>query len=178
MSQPIRSVWTETLASFCDNLAASRPAPAGVAAAAVSGCLGLALLMKVLEIRGLPSELIDAAKRESQILAQAADDDIEAVSQLLQAHDAQPAIEVPLRAARAAVAGLELCAGAAESVRGLIAADLGASAALLAGAARAILLCVEFNLSRAPSEALAAVRRQLEERAEFLDARISRALSR
>ena len=175
MSRPSPSVWTETLASFCNHLAASEPAPAGVAAAAVTGRLGLSLLIKVLEIRGLQKELREAAQRESQILAEAADEDIQAVQQLLKTRHAQPAIEIPLRAARAAVAGLELCARASESVRGLIAADIGAAAALLAGSARAILLCVEANLKRASSEKLSTECRQLGEKTEALAHRISAA---
>ncbi len=172
------TIWSATLGSFCDEVAAAKPAPAGVAVAAVSARLGLALLIKVLRITGKRNDLIEAARRESDQLARAADDDIQAIQQLLHARDANAAIDVPLRAATSAVAGLELCAETAASIRGLIAADLGAAASLLAGAARAILLCVDFNLRRAPSEDHAAVRLKLEERAEALAQQISGALSR
>jgi formiminotetrahydrofolate cyclodeaminase len=51
-----------------------------------------------------------------------------------------------MRAARAAVTGLELCAKASAVVKAALAADLGAAHALLAGALRAILICIDANL--------------------------------
>ncbi|HYL37302.1 MAG TPA: cyclodeaminase/cyclohydrolase family protein [Bryobacteraceae bacterium] len=151
------TIWTAPLASFCEDLASTKPAPAGVAASAVSARLGLSLLIKVLTITAQRPDLIEPARRESENLARAAEDDIRAI----QARDASQVLEVPMRAARAAVAGLDLCAEASGSVRGWIAADLGASRELLAGAARAILLCVDANLQRSPNPEVAAERRQL-----------------
>ena len=163
-----------TLDSFYDELSSKQPAPAGVAAAAVSARLGIALLIKVLEIRRQPAARIETARREAAILKQAAEDDIQALT----AEHPAFSVEIPMRAARAATAGLQLCANTAGSIRGMIAADLGAAAALLAGAARAILLCVEFNLSRTPSEAVAAECLQLGERVEELAAQVSGTLAR
>ncbi len=136
--------------AFCDEVASRSPAPAGVAAAAVAADLGLSLLIKTLVITGKRPELLEAARAESARLRQAVDDDIAAVRELMRSRDAaamKKAIEVPMRAARSAGAGLDLCAQAAGEVRGLLAADLGAAAALLAGAAKAIQVCVDANLS-------------------------------
>jgi formiminotetrahydrofolate cyclodeaminase len=143
------SIWSESLASFSDRVAATRPAPAGVAAAAVAAELGISLLIKTLAITGGQGDLLDAARRESAHLRGAADEDIGAVLEYMRARDAaalRQAIEAPLRAARAAVAGLELCAKASSVVKLALAADLGAAQALLAGALRAILICIHANL--------------------------------
>jgi formiminotetrahydrofolate cyclodeaminase len=143
------SVWSESLARFSDSVAATRPAPAGVAAAAIAAELGISLLIKTLAITGGQAELLNAARRESAHLRGAADDDIGAVMAYMSARDAdalRQAIEAPLRAARAAVTGLELCAKASDSVKSSLAADLGAAQALLAGALRAILICIDANL--------------------------------
>jgi len=144
-----RSVWSESLASFSDSVAATRPAPAGVAAAAVTAELGMSLLIKAIAITGGHGELVDAARSEAAHLRGAADDDIGAVMEYMRARDAaalQQAIEAPMRAARATLAGMELCANASSVVKPALAADLGAAQALLAGALRAILLCLDANL--------------------------------
>lgn len=145
------SVWSDSLASFSDSVAATRPAPAGVAAAAVSAEVGISLLIKALAITGGSNhELLEAARRERTHLRGAADDDIGAVMAYMLARDAaalHQAIAAPLEAARAAVAGLELCAKASGGVKPALAADVGAAQALLAGALRAILICIDANLS-------------------------------
>jgi formiminotetrahydrofolate cyclodeaminase len=107
---------------------------------------------------------------EAAHLRGAADDDIGAVMELIRARDAaalRQAIEAPLRAARATVAGLELCAKASGVVKDALAADLGAAQALLAGALRAILLCIDANLNGREEEHRAAVleRQAIEDRA-------------
>ncbi len=184
------SIWPATLASFCDEVAGTNPAPAAVAVSAVTANLGLGLLIKVLEITGNRKSfagdaqklraLIDAARRESEQLRNAADEDIAAVRQYVGSRnpaDARNAIEVPLRAARAAVAGLDLCAEAADVIpglaQGLLAADLGAATLLLSAAVRAILLSVDSNLRSLPSEdpyraAAAMEQRDLEDRTAHL----------
>jgi formiminotetrahydrofolate cyclodeaminase len=168
------SIWPATLASFCDEVAGTNPAPAAVAVSAVTANLGLGLLIKVLEITGRRKSfsgdsqklrvLIDAARRESEQLRNLADEDIAAVRQYVGSSnpsDARNAIEVPLRAARAAVIGLDLCAEASDVIRalsqggvtqGLLAADLGAASLLLSAAVRAILLSADSNLRQLPSE--------------------------
>jgi formiminotetrahydrofolate cyclodeaminase len=56
-------------------------------------------------------------------------------------------VGIPMNATQAAVRGLRICAEAADIVKGPTAADIAAAAALLSGAARAMLRSVEFNLS-------------------------------
>jgi formiminotetrahydrofolate cyclodeaminase len=165
------SIWPESIASFSDAVAATRPAPAGVAAAAVAAELGISLLIKTLAISGGGNrELLEAARREAAHLRGSADDDIGAVMAYMHARDAaalRQAIDAPLRAARAAVAGLELCAKASGAVKPALAADLGAAQALLAGALRAILICIDANLNGREEEHRDAVaeRRAIEDRA-------------
>lgn len=61
------------------------------------------------------------------------------------------AIRIPMDAARSALHGIELCREAtAIFSTGLTAADLGAAASLLRGAAQAMLLSVEANLAHLP----------------------------
>ncbi len=165
-----RSIWSESLSSFSDSVAATRPAPAGVAAAAVAAELGISLLIKTLAITGGHGELLDAARREAAHLRGAADDDIGAVMAYMRARDAaalRQAIEAPMRAARATVAGMELCAKAGSAVKPTLAADLGAAQALLSGALRAILICIDANLQGREEEHRDAVseRQAIEDRA-------------
>ena len=146
------SIWPATLDSFRERVASTDAAVAGVATAAVSASFGLSLLIKVLQITGRRKGFsgdreqlgawLEAARTLSADLARAAEDDI--------ARGTSPAkaAEAPLSAARAAGAGLNLCAEAAAVVRGSVAADLGVAAFLLASAARGILLCVDSNLWR------------------------------
>lgn len=160
----MRSIWSEPLESLYEGLASAKPSPAGVTAAAVSARLGLALLIKTLEItanrRAFTGEAaklrlwINNARRYSEILAEAANDDIVAAPE-------RKRIEIPMNAARSAAAGLDLCAEAAGFVHGPVAADLGAAAALLCASVRAILLCVDSNAGQLEAEE----RRELERHA-------------
>jgi formiminotetrahydrofolate cyclodeaminase len=159
------SIWSATLAEFRDNAESVNPVPAGVAISAVTATLALALLVKVLEITrrrenfaGDPQKIdamIEGARRESALLNRLADDDIHAFNRYLECvrkketpdEAMREAITVPMDAARATVRGLVLCREAtALYSAGLTAADLGAAASLLSGAARAMLLSVESNL--------------------------------
>src|SRR5512135_2408379 len=56
------SIWSESLGSFSDAVAATRPAPAGVAAAAMTAELGLSLMIKAMSITGGHDELVAAAR--------------------------------------------------------------------------------------------------------------------
>jgi formiminotetrahydrofolate cyclodeaminase len=154
----------------------------GVATAAVAASLALDLLSKVIEV-SKPVQQVEwlaAVRRESDNLRRAANEDVAAYNLYLQCvrtsagpEELQRAlrgtIEVPMNAARSAVAGIELCVAIADSVRASVAADLGVAAALLAGAVRGIVGCVDANLRLAPREsdyeAARAERRDLEERA-------------
>jgi formiminotetrahydrofolate cyclodeaminase len=98
--------------------------------------------------------LIGAARKEADALAAAANDDIVGAPE-------RKRIEIPMIAARAAVAGLDLCAEAAGVVRGALAADLGVAAMLLCSAVRGIVLCVDSNAGEVEAEQ----RRELERHA-------------
>ena len=184
------SVWGGTLAGFREKAGGTDPVPAGVAISAVTASLALALVAKVLQIAGkkrdvsaLLEALLDTARAESAQLAELADQDIRAFEQYMSTGDMLPAIQVPMEAARAAVRGLGLCAEAAGVVRGLTAADIGAAAALLSGAARAMLLSVDFNLRymRADEQfslTITAERGELEREALRLADAVKAALSR
>jgi formiminotetrahydrofolate cyclodeaminase len=155
----------------------------GVATAAMAASAALDLLSNVIEI-SKPAEQADwanAARSEADTLRRTAAEDVAAYNRYLQrsrssatAEDMQSAlretIEVPMRAARAAAKGLELCASMAGRAKASVAADLGVAAALLVGAVRGILLCVDANLpahtqSDAHLEAVRIERRGLEDRA-------------
>lgn len=113
--------------------------------------MGLALLIKTLQVilkrksfTGDRTELaawIESAQEHSAVLTQAADDDTTAGPDRRRE-------EIPMRAARAASAGMELCAKARGIVTGAVAADLEGAAALLAAADRTIRLCVASNQAR------------------------------
>ena len=145
-----RSIWSESLSSFSDSVAATRPAPAGVAAAAVAAELGISLMIKAMSITGGQDELVDAARQESAHLRGAADDDVGAVMEFMQARDAaarRQAIEAPMRARarrrrRPGTMREGFRRGEAMPWRWI---QLAAQA-LLAGALRAILLCIDANL--------------------------------
>lgn len=156
------------MAEFADALAAKRPSPAGVAACAVAGALGASLFLKVLEITGSRPEPRERVRELEAALRTAADDDAAVVRRLLEERDAgamADAVAIPLRAARAAVEALELSAPLAAELTGHLAADLAAGRALLGGAVRGILACVEANLRIAPDEGAAAEARALAARA-------------
>ena len=148
-----------TLEDFRRQLATRESVPAGVSLAALSASLALSLLIKVLEItrnrrtfQGDPKqieELLSAAQLESTRLAELADQDVAAYAEYI-ANRKSPAaldkaIEVPLAAAHAAAAGLQLCTNAAEFVPPSLAPDLGTAALLLSAAIRGMLLSVRAN---------------------------------
>lgn len=139
------SVWQAPLEEFQAAVAAPRPAPAGVAAAAVSAALGLSLLVKVLRIRGVLPEVLEAALSLSGELQAAADADIAAVRAYIETRETQGLTESPREVARAILRAQELCTQAAPAVTGLIAADIAAARALLDGAAAAVDACIQAN---------------------------------
>ena len=161
------SIWKSTLEEFRVQLAGRDPVPAGVSVAAVAASLALNLLRKALEItrkrrdfRGDPrmvEELLARAQAASDELARLADEDVAAFAEYMasrgtpnqesanQESALRRAIEVPLRAARVAAEGVELCAQAGAIVPESIAPDLGTAALLLASAIHATLLSAESN---------------------------------
>jgi formiminotetrahydrofolate cyclodeaminase len=150
------AIWSGTLAEFRDKAGGTDPVPAGVSISAVTASLALALIAKVLQIKRAETTLLDTVREESMQLAQLADRDIRAFEDYMACvRSKQPkddamreAIRVPMDAARSAIRGLGLCREATVLCStGLTAADLGAAASLLLGAARAMLLSVEANLT-------------------------------
>jgi formiminotetrahydrofolate cyclodeaminase len=186
MESPIAG---STIRSFRDHIAMARdPIAGGVAVAAVSGGLGLALLTMTLQVasrrkslagsRARIKTLLAAANKESRRLLKYADRDTAAYRKYSQSLkrkrriDAalRGIIETPLEAAGAAVCGLDLCAEAIGLVPRPVASDVRAAEALLAGAARAILLTVDVNLGELP--ATSKLRRELGKKRRELEGRL------
>ena len=178
-------IWNTALESFRESVAGAEPVPAGVSVAAVSATLGVSLLQKVLAIvakrksftgdRGHLASLRQAAGNVSERLVQYANEDIGAYRAYAEARRLktpdvemaralQQVVEVPLKAARSALTGLDLCADAAGIVRGAVAADLATAAILLAGAVRAMLLSAEVNLRQLPDREASVECREIEEK--------------
>jgi formiminotetrahydrofolate cyclodeaminase len=159
------SIWSATLAEFRERASGAEPVPAGVAISAVTASLALGLVAKVLEITRRRKNfagdaqrieaLREVALRESIQLSHLADEDIRAFNLYMDSvrlrntpdFAIREAIRVPMEAVRSGVRGLEVCREATPFCGdGLASADLGAAAALLSGAVRAIMLSVESNL--------------------------------
>jgi formiminotetrahydrofolate cyclodeaminase len=192
------SVWRLNLEEFREQIASSDATVAAVSAASVSAACALGLVEMVLEIIGKRKDfhgdrhrleiLLEAAREEADRLARYADEDPAAYAGYMRClrmpknTDAERgerrrainqalrrATDVPLAAARTAVAGLNICAEAAGMAHGAVATDLGGAAMLLAGAARAMLLSVDANLAALGEseyrDQLAAERDELEDSA-------------
>lgn len=172
-----------TLEHFRGEAAGPHPMPAGVAIAAVSAGFALGLIAKVLAVSGrrsIPPDdaarlepLAAASQTASQRMLQLAGDDVAAFEAYLAARRlpretesertvrqqsidsaVRRAIDLPLAAAAEAAAGLHLCSEASAFTPVALAADLGVTAGLLAGALRGFLLCAQSNvLQLAPDAA-------------------------
>jgi formiminotetrahydrofolate cyclodeaminase len=193
------TLWHSTLEEFREKVASRDPAVAAVAVAAVSAAFALNLVVMVLEItdsrKGFKGDrhrletLVESAQAESDRLARHAEEDPKAYAayvrclRMPKATESERdrreraltaalrrATEVPLAAADAAVAGLNICAEAAGLADGAVATDLGGAAMLLAGAARAMLLSVDANLAALGEnefrDRVTAERLELEQRAD------------
>ena len=193
------SLWESNLEEFREKVAGPDASVAAVAVSAVSAACALGLVVMVLEIMGKRKgfqgdrhrleALVEAAREESDRLARYADEDPAAYAAYMravrmpkntevqrQARDSavaaalHRATDVPLAAARTAVAGLNICAEASEMAHGAVATDLGGAAMLLSGATRAMLGAVDANLSALGEseyrDQVAAERAELEERAD------------
>jgi methenyltetrahydrofolate cyclohydrolase len=166
------SIWSYTLEAFRDRLASVEPVPAGVAAAAVSAALALALLSKVLEVTrkhkdfagdpDLIAELLADSRHGFLTLSRLADDDVAAFREFMaytklpdakaDMRDAaiRSSINVPLDVARTATFGIAICEKASGHVHPVVAPDLGVAAGLLAGVVRSTLITVNSNLQHLP----------------------------
>ncbi|HTW89146.1 MAG TPA: cyclodeaminase/cyclohydrolase family protein [Candidatus Binataceae bacterium] len=155
---------------------ATGPTPAGVAVAAISASLALSLVAMTVEVtarkkssasgdRAGLRNLLRTAKRSSSQMLTYADLDVAAFEAYLKSRRSRTAakllkrareaalaraIQTPLKIARAAAAGLELCAQAAPLVHSAVAADLAAAAAILEAAVRAAARSAESNLRYLP----------------------------
>jgi methenyltetrahydrofolate cyclohydrolase len=185
-----------TLAAFRERVADAEQISTGVSVAAVSAALGASLLQMVLElmakrpafagdVRQLAS-LRRAAQHASERLMLHADADIAAYlaymnARRMKADAAEIArcqrrtVEVPLEAARSALAALRLCAEAAGIVSGAITADLSTAAILLQGAVRSMTLCIAENVRQvADGQAKAQCAAMEEEACQVLNAVVLR----
>lgn len=171
-----------TLEHFRREAAGQHPMPAGVAIAAVSAGFALGLVAKVLAVSGrhntLPEyaarlePLAAAAQAASQRMMQLAGDDVAAFEAYLAARRlprsteserqarqeaidsaVRRTIDLPLAAAQQTAAGLELCSKVSTFTPVALAADLGVTAGLLAGALRGFLLCAQSNVRQLAAEA-------------------------
>lgn len=139
------SLWQAPLGEVQSEVAAAQPAPAGVAVACISAALAVSLLVKVLRITGQRPELLVPALTLLDDLRDSADADVAAVRAYIQTRNTRAMRDVPAVAAHQVAEASALCADAARSVSGLIAADLAAASALLSGAIIAIHSCSAAN---------------------------------
>jgi formiminotetrahydrofolate cyclodeaminase len=205
------SLSKSTLEQLCLKVAAG-PTPAGVAVAAISASLALSLFTMTLEVTARKKSsagdrvglrrTLRAAKRGSLRMLTYADLDVAAFDAYLESRRSRPrragkpckrgratdaalarAIQTPLQIARAAAAGLELCAQATPLVHSAVAADLAAAAAILGAVARAAARSAESNLrylspGNPIRKRVIAERRLVERRSGSLVERILEALAR
>jgi len=169
MQSPISE---STLDSLREHVAGAKdPIAGGVAVAAISAALGMALLALTLKVasrrkdfpgdRARLAKLLEAANKESARLVRYADQDIAAYQKyrdcLKQKRGIDAAlrriIESPLKAAASAARGVDICAEALHLAPLSVVSDLGAAAIILAGSVRAILLTVDVNLRQLPAAA-------------------------
>lgn len=169
------SIWDWKLGDLRDRTASADPTPGGGSVCAVSGTLGLGLVIMALEITlkrpasPLEGELLQVlVARAAPLLAnlaRAADDDVRAFDAYMaalalpKATDEQKAerraallaaslgaTTVPIDAARNTVRALELAVEAARTVSTRILSDVAAGAELLGAATLGVLLNVDANL--------------------------------
>ena len=192
------SFWQLSLEDFREKVGSRDPSVAAVAVASVAAACAANLAVMVLEInanrknfQGDPKRieaLVEASRAESGRLARYADEDPAAYAWYMRCarlpknteserayRDREitsalhRATEVPLSAARSAMAALNICAEAAGLAHGAVATDLGGASMLLAGAIRAMLLSVDSNLKALGesefTDQIAAERAELEQRA-------------
>jgi len=168
------TLWSANLAEFREATASADPTPGGGSVAAVSATLGLGLVIMALEISMKRKDalrpddaksLIEAARPLMGSLSGDADNDIRAFraymaalklprqsddekerrKEALQAASRR-ATEAPLLAARHIIEALHLAKAAAPLAHSHVVSDVGAGAALLEGALKAVLFNVDVNL--------------------------------
>src|SRR5690606_5038145 len=167
------SLWDLALATVRDRAASDAPTPGGGSIAVVSGTLGLALVLMALRVSARRPEsgdalapLIEAGDRLLATLSAQADADIlvfegymaalklprateeeKAARRAALAQATVEATEMPLNAAQALLEGLDIARQAVPLAHPTIVSDVAAGAALLHGAATAVLYNVDVNLA-------------------------------
>jgi len=167
-------IWSARLGDFREATASAEPTPGGGSVAAVSGTLGLGLVIMALEISVKrkdavhPEEsrgLIEKARGVMRELAGDAENDVRAFRNYMAALKlpkesdeekawrkealqgaTRGATEAPLLAARHMVEGLRLAETAAPLAHRHVVSDVGAGTGLLEGALKAVLFNVDVNL--------------------------------
>jgi len=186
------SLWKLTLEELAAKVAEG-PVPAGVSVSAVAAALALKLIAMCLRVsarrrdfsgdRERLRELLEAAQSEAAQMMEYADKDLAVYQNYLRnrkSSDAaaalREAIEVPMKIARAASRGLELCVAASELVSTGVAPDLGSAASILYAAVRAAIRSAEANAAASSDkkliEQLISERRALETHATTLVDRV------
>jgi len=176
------SLWHLGLADFRDRTASDQPTPGGGSVAMVSASLGLGLVLMALRVSARRAEdtgafdaLILKGDRLLDEISRHADADVDVFEAYMAAmrmpkeseedktarRDAMrqaaiAATEVPLNGAQSALEGLDLARQAVDVCDRTIVSDVGAGAALLAGAIEAVLLNVDINLGSIKEAARAA----------------------
>ena len=164
-----------------------------MAAGAIAAGLSLRVLKMVLQVSARKrdfeqlQQLLAAAEGEEERLLKCAEDDGVAYKAYIEARRSgspsaptalKQAIETPMMAARAAVAGIGFCRELAGLLEGAIRADVRGAAVLLLGSVRAILCSVDVNLSEVEDEAFASEmkeqRREIERQAVELSEEVLR----
>lgn len=166
------SIWNWGLADFRDRTASGDPTPGGGSAAMVGATIGLGLVLMALRVSARKAEdtsslspLIESGDRLIGELSQHADADIavfetymaalklprdtdeqKAARRSAMADAALAATEVPLNAAQTVLESLDVARQAAAFADHGILSDVGAGAAMLNGAATAVLYNVDINL--------------------------------
>ncbi len=192
-------VWDLSARELLERTASDAPTPGGGSVSAVTGALGLGLVVMALEIsarhKNAAPDLPDLLERARTLLARlpahadadvrafegymaalalrkASDGEREARRAAMQAA-ARAASDAPLASARDLLGGLILAREAAPLSHAHVVSDVGAGAELLLGALRASLLTVDINLGALPdaeAAALRAARQDVQVRAEALHA--------
>ena len=176
------SLWDWRLAEFRDRTASDAPTPGGGSAAMVTAAIGLGLVLMALRVTARKAAepvalapLIDGGERLLAELSAHSDADIAVFDAYMAAlklpraseedkaarrgaiaEAAVAATEVPLNAAQSVLEALDLSRQAASVADTGILSDVGAGAALLHGAATAVLYAVDVNLKSVKDADLAA----------------------
>ncbi|MGI8747064.1 MAG: cyclodeaminase/cyclohydrolase family protein [Deinococcus sp.] len=181
-----RSLWELTVREVLERTASADPTPGGGSVAALSGSLGLGLVIMALEVsarhRDAEGGLAGLLEEARALLGQMdihPDADVRAFGGYIAAlarpksdpgraaalgSAATAATRAPLETARDLLAGLELAAQAADLSQRQVVSDVGAGAGLLGGALHGALLTVDINLAALPEAERTAAR---EERGEL-----------